>query len=170
MSQITCFSASNPEILKGRSQGFSIHHNNDILEKYQFPLHQEYFMPPSRRHSPSLMTKILSSFSSDLGIMITVALVLLAVYLIDTVTPLGEPVWLLYFIPLILSYWSSRYYAIPAVCVVTLFFLVGGFLLSPEGLAINQAALYRFTFFLVFISVSIILWMIRRKQITEERL
>jgi hypothetical protein len=164
------FSSSKPEILNGRSQGFSFHHNNDIIEKYQFPHHKVYFMPPSRHHNQSLMTKILSSLSSDLGIVIIIALFLLAVYLIDTVTPLGEPVWMLYFIPLILSYWSGRYYAIPAVCIVTLIFLVGGFLFSPEGLAITQAALYRFTFFLVFISVSIILWMIRRKQITEERL
>jgi hypothetical protein len=111
------------------------------------------------------MTKILNKLSSDLGIVIIVAVVLLAVYLIDTVTPLGEPVWLLYFIPLILSFWSERIYAIPTVCIVTLLFLIGGFLVSPQGIAVSQAILMRFTFFLLFVCASIILWAIRRRQI-----
>ncbi|HPS02542.1 MAG TPA: hypothetical protein PLA90_13475, partial [Candidatus Sumerlaeota bacterium] len=89
--------------------------------------------------------------------MIVVALAIINVYLLDTITPLGEPVWLLYFIPLILSYWSTRYYAIPTVCAVTLLFLIGGFLVSPQGLAINLAIVNRFTFFLVFISAAVFL-------------
>jgi len=127
-------------------------------------------MSPAKHRNQSIITKILSYLASDTSIVITVALVLLAVYLIDTITPLGTPVWLLYFIPLILAYWSSRLYAIPAVCIVTLLFLIGGFFLSPQGVALPQAVLNRFTFFLLFISVSIILWIIRRKEITEERL
>lgn len=122
-------------------------------------------MSPARRHNQSPMTKILNKLSSDLGIVIIVAVVLLAVYLIDTVTPLGEPVWLLYFIPLILSFWSERIYAIPTVCIVTLLFLIGGFLVSPQGIAVSQAILMRFTFFLLFVCASIILWAIRRRQI-----
>ncbi|MFA4849046.1 MAG: hypothetical protein WC626_04890 [Methanoregula sp.] len=122
-------------------------------------------MSPSRPHNQSPMKRILNVLSSDLGIVISVAIVLLAVYLIDSITPLGEPVWLLYFIPLILSYWSERSYAIPTVCIVTLFFLIGGFLVSPQGIAVSQAILYRFTFFLFFISASIILWAIRRRQL-----
>lgn len=93
--------------------------------------------------------------------MITVVLVFLAVYLLDIITPLGDPVWLLYFIPLILAYWSTRYYAIPAVCVVTLLFLVCGFFLSPAGIAANLAGAYRFTFFIVFIAVALVLWIKR---------
>ena len=127
-------------------------------------------MSPARRHDKSPMTRILKPLVSDLGIVIIVVPVLLAVYLIDTITPLGDPVWLLYFIPLVLSFWSSRYYAIPTVCAVTLLFLVGGFLVSPQGVAISQAILYRFTFFLAFISASIILWAIRRRQILEENI
>jgi len=125
----------------------------------------ENYMSPSRPHNQSPMKRILNVLSSDLGIVISVAIVLLAVYLIDSITPLGEPVWLLYFIPLILSYWSERSYAIPTVCIVTLFFLIGGFLVSPQGIAVSQAILYRFTFFLFFISASIILWAIRRRQL-----
>jgi len=119
----------------------------------------------SRHHNQSPMTKVLNSLSSDLGIVIIVVVVLLAVYLVDAITPLGEPVWLLYFIPLVLSYWSERLYAIPTVCIVTILFLAGGFLVSPQGIAVSQAILYRFTFFLVFISASIILWAIRRRQL-----
>lgn len=127
-------------------------------------------MPPARRHDQNPIIKILNTVASDPGIITITAVILIGVYLLDSVTPRGEPVWLLYFIPLILSYWSERMYAIPAVCVVTLIFLVGGFFVSPEGVAISQAILYRFTFFLSFISVSIILWMIRRRQIQDERL
>jgi hypothetical protein len=127
-------------------------------------------MSPARRRNQSPMTQILRSLASDLGIVIIVALILLAVYLIDTITPLGEPVWLLYLIPLILSYWSERMYAIPTVCVVTLLFLIGGFLVSPQGVPVSQAIVYRFTFFMVFISLSLILWAIRRRQIVEENL
>ncbi len=127
-------------------------------------------MPSARRHNQTPVTQIFSSLTSDLGIVIIVVLVLVAVYLIDTITPLGEPVWLLYFIPLVLSFWSSRYYAIPTVCAVTLLFLVGGLLVSPQGVAVSQAILYRFAFFLAFISASIILWAIRRQQILEENI
>lgn len=129
-----------------------------------------YPMSPARRQNQSPITKVLSSVASDFGIVIVVAAVMIAVYLIDTVTPLGEPVWLLYFIPLILSYWSTRIFAIPTVCIVTLLFLVGGFLVSPQGIPVSQAIVYRFTFFITFIALSLILWGIRRRQIIEETL
>jgi len=127
-------------------------------------------MSPARHHNLSSMIAILSSLASDLGIVIIIALVIIGVYLIDTITPLGEPVWLLYFIPLVLSYWSSRYYAIPTVCIATLLFLIGGFLVSPQGLAINLAIVNRFTFFLVFICAAIFLWLKRRGQIGKRSL
>ena len=121
-------------------------------------------MSPARRHHQSSISKLLNSIASDLGLVIAVVIIMIAVYLIDTVTPLGQPVWLLYFIPLILSYWSDRVYAIPVVCAVTLFFLICGFLVSPEGIAVTMAILNRFIFFLVFISLSLILWAIRKED------
>lgn|SRR5208337_878123 len=84
-------------------------------------------MSSNRRNNQSPVIRILWSLASDLGIVIIVALTILAVYLFDTITPLGEPVWLLYFITLILSLWSSRDYAVPLVCIVTIIFLIGGF-------------------------------------------
>ncbi len=122
-------------------------------------------MPIARRHNQSPTNKTLNALASDLGIVTIAAIIILGVYLIDTITPLGEPVWLLYFIPLVLSFWSERVYAIPTVCIVTLLFLIGGFIVSPQGIAASQAMVYRFTFFLFFISVSIILWTIRRRQL-----
>jgi K+-sensing histidine kinase KdpD len=123
-------------------------------------------MHPSRRRNRTLFTRILDLLASDPGIVVVTLLTIICIYFIDTITPLGEPVWLLYLIPLVLSYWSSRLYAIPAVTLVTLFFLIGGFLLSPEGIPVTQAILNRFTFFLTFICAAIILWIIRRRQIT----
>ena len=127
-------------------------------------------MSSARHHNQSSITAILSALASDLGLVIIIALVLIGVYLLDTITPLGEPVWLLYFIPLILSYWSTRYYAIPTACAVTLLFLIGGFIVSPQGLAINLAIVNRFTFFLVFISAAVFLWLKRRGQICQRDL
>ena len=118
-------------------------------------------MLPSRHHNKSPLSPVLKHLASDIGLVSIVVLVFFAVYLIDTITPLGEPVWLLYFIPLILAYWSSRYYAIPAVCIVTLLLLICGFFLSPQGIAVNLAVAYRFTFFIVFIGVSLVLWIKR---------
>lgn len=125
-------------------------------------------MSTSRRRNHSSVAEILDALASDLGIVLVVALVLVGVYLLDTITPLGEPVWLLYLVPLVLSYWSNRYYAIPTVCIVTLLFLVGGFIVSPSGVPIMTAIQYRFTFFIIFIGAAIFLWVIRRQQITED--
>jgi hypothetical protein len=127
-------------------------------------------MPSSRRNNQSLATQILRYLASDLGILLVAALIILAVYAIDTVRPLGEPVWLLYFIPLILAYWSNRYYAIPTVFIVTMLFLVAGFLLSPRGIPVQMAILNRFTFFLLFFIVSLLLWTVRGRQIRQETL
>jgi hypothetical protein len=127
-------------------------------------------MPASRRRNQSPVAKTLDILASDLGIVTITILTILGIYLIDTVTPLGGPVWLLYLIPLALSYWSSRYYAIPAVFIAITLFLVAGFLLSPQGIAVNYAILMRFTFFLIFFIAAIMLWWVRRRQITEERL
>ena len=127
-------------------------------------------MPSSRRNNQSLATQILRYLASDLGILLVAALIILAVYAIDTVRPLGEPVWLLYFIPLILAYWSNRYYAIPTVFIVTMLFLVAGFLLSPRGIPVQMAILNRFTFFLLFFIGSLLLWTVRGRQIRQETL
>jgi hypothetical protein len=125
---------------------------------------------PMRGHDQSTMTRILNSLASDFGIVLIAAIIIISVYLLDTITPLGEPVWLLYFVPLVLSFWSERTYAIPTVCAATLIFLIGGFLVSPQGVPVSEAIVYRFTFFLIFISAGLILWALRRKQILKENL
>jgi len=127
-------------------------------------------MTYSRHPDPSPVTTILGALSSDLGIVFVAAVVLVVVYLADTVTPLGQPVWLLYFIPLIISYWSDRYFAIPTVAAVTLIFLIGGFMVSPQGVDVSRAIVYRFTFFVAFTAVAIALWAVRRRQVAGSRL
>lgn len=127
-------------------------------------------MLASRRQNKSLLKKILDILASDLGIVIITILTIVCIYFIDTVTPLGEPVWLLYLIPLALSYWSERYYAIPLVFIGITLFLVAGFFMSPEGIAINYAIIMRFSFFLLFFIAALLLWWVRRRQITEERI
>lgn len=126
------------------------------------------------RHSPhrpaTPRTAFLGSFASDIGIVLVAAAVLLVVYLLDTITPLGQPVWLLYFIPLILSFWSERPYAIPTVCSVTLLFLVAGLFISPQGIPFTLASGYRFSFFVIYIAVGAVLWIIRRQRMSEDQI
>jgi hypothetical protein len=96
--------------------------------------------------------------------MLALAAMMLVTYAIDLATPLGVPVWLLYFIPLLLSFWSKALYAVPTVCVVTLLFLAAGFVFSPPGIQTSSALFIRIVYSAVFIVVSALLWMIRRKQ------
>lgn len=143
---------------------------NGTTPEKQAPAPDGTPMRSTKRHNQSPLTKALTTLASDLGIAIITILTLLGIYLLDTVTPLGEPVWLLYFIPLALSYWSTRYYAIPAVCSAITLFLVAGLFLSPGGITFSHAFVLRFAFFLFFICVAITLWAIRRRQIIDDRL
>lgn len=126
-------------------------------------------MPSSLRYNQSTASWMLDLLKSDLGILIAVAVIIL-VYAIDTVTPLGEPVWLLYCIPLILAYFSVRYFAIPVVFVATVLLLVAGFIASPQGIPVHLAILSRFSFFLLFFLAALLLWWVRGRQIREENL
>lgn len=127
-------------------------------------------MHASRRQNKSPLKKILDVLASDLGIVIITILTIVCIYFIDTVTPLGDPVWLLYLMPLALSYWSERYYAIPLVFIAITLFLIAGFFMSPDGIAINYAIIMRFTFYLLLFIAALILWIVRRRQISEERI
>lgn len=127
-------------------------------------------MPASRRRSQSPSAPLLTFLASDISILFITGLTIVGVYLLDTVTPLGEPIWLLYFVPLALSYWSERYYAIPTVSAVILIFLIAGFFLSPPGIAENYAILMRFSFSLIFFMAAILLWWVRGRQIRREKL
>jgi hypothetical protein len=125
-------------------------------------------MPFTERSNQLPVIRRLWSLASGPSIVIVGALIMIVVYAIDIMTPLGVPVWLLYFIPLFLSFRSSRYYAIPTVCIVTLLFLLAGFIFSPQGVPVSKALLYRFVFSFVFIISSAMLWMIHRQQIRGE--
>jgi hypothetical protein len=127
-------------------------------------------MSPARHHKQTPTAKVLNTLSSDWGIVTIAVVVILSVYYLDTITPLGQPVRLLYLIPLIVSYWSDRIYAIPVVFIATILFLIAGFLFSPQGISIQMAILNRFTFFLIFFIIALILWVIRRQQISHDNL
>ena len=114
------------------------------------------------------LVQAFSSLASGPAFILFSLLVMLVTYILDIMTPLGEPVWLLYFIPLFLSFWSDRYYAIPTVCTVTVLFLAAGLAFSPPGINVPAAFLIRIVFLAIFIAVSAILWIVwRRKKMAE---
>jgi hypothetical protein len=148
---------------------FTLPEYNNISQKSQFCLKTELFMPFEPRNNQSPATWILGYLTSDRSILIAIAAIILVIFAFDIVTPLDEPVWLLYFIPLGLSYLSRKYYAIPTVFMVTAFLLVAGFSLSPQGIPIQMAILRRFTIFLgIFITISFVLWIKQVRQIRKE--
>ncbi|WP_321505040.1 hypothetical protein [uncultured Methanoregula sp.] len=108
-------------------------------------------------HNQSPIKKVFSYLGSESGVIIIVTSLLLAIFLIDAITPLGIPVWLLYFIPLVLSYWSCRPYAIPVVFFITLTLLICGLILSPPGVPLDIAIGYRSVFFFIFLFLSLML-------------
>lgn len=100
---------------------------------------------------------------------LALAVMILVTYGLDLITPLGVPVWLLYFVPLFLSFWSKPYYALPTVSAVSMLFLVAGFVFSPLGIQTSTALVMRAVFSVVFISISVVLWMMRRRMRRNEK-
>jgi hypothetical protein len=120
------------------------------------PLYDHAFLADiSRRISPYLTSPRAT---------LAIAAIIITIYIIDLNTPLGVPVWVLYFIPLILSFWSRPYFAIPTVCIVTLLFLAAGYIFSPPGIQTSAALFNRVLFSVVFIGVSLLLWRARHQQ------
>lgn len=119
---------------------------------------------PDEHVIPVKITLKIYSFFATPWFTLTLAAMMLVTYILDLNTPLGVPIWLLYFIPLILSFWSKPVFAVPTVCVVTLLFLAGGYFFSPPGIQTAAALFIRMVFSGIFISISAVLWMIRRKQ------
>jgi len=120
------------------------------------PLYDHAFLANiSRRISPYLTSP---------WVTLAIAAIIIAIYILDLNTPLGVPVWVLYFIPLILSFWSRPYFAIPTVCTVTLLFLTAGYIFSPPGIQTSAALFNRVLFSVIFIGVSLLLWRARHQQ------
>ena len=120
---------------------------------------------PMNEHAfPANISRKISPYLVTPWFTLALAAMMVIIYLLDLNTPLGVPVWLLYFIPLILSFWSRPYFAIPTVCVVTLLFLVAGFVFSPPGIQTSAALVNRVIFSVFFISISILLWRARHHQ------
>ena len=69
--------------------------------------------------------------AQELGISVAIAVLLAAVFLIDVRTGLGFTPWLLYVIPLGLTYWIASVYSPLMVATVCIALMFVGFALSP---------------------------------------
>ena len=120
---------------------------------------------PINEHAfPANISRKISPYLTSPWVTLAIAAIIITIYVIDLNTPLGVPVWVLYFIPLILSFWSRPYFAIPTVCIVTLLFLAAGYIFSPPGIHTSAALFNRVLFSVVFIGVSLLLWRARHQQ------
>src|SRR5690242_15326282 len=79
------------------------------------------------------------------GLSIGIGLLLVAVFFLDTRMGLGFTPWLLYIIPLGLTYWTSHRYAPPIVAACCTILTIIGFHVSPplvpEYIALTNRAL-----------------------------
>lgn len=119
---------------------------------------------PHDRTFPAQISRQISPYLAGPWFALALVAMMLVTYAFDLITPLGVPIWLFYFIPIILSFWSNARYAVPTVCVVTLLFLAAGFIFSPPGIHTTAALFTRIVFSVVFIVISAVLWMIRLRQ------
>ena len=69
--------------------------------------------------------------SQQLGVSVAIAVFLAAVFLIDVRTGLGFTPWLLYLIPLGLTYWIPSLYSPIIVAIVCIVLMFVGYMLSP---------------------------------------
>ena len=99
-----------------------------------------------------------------LALVLVSVVIFVITYIADLATPLGVPVWLLYLIPLALSFGSGKYYAVPTVCLVILLFLFSGLLYSPPGAPVFIALAARLVFAVTVVGMSVILWKIQRTR------
>lgn len=119
---------------------------------------------PAGLKFPARISQKVSFYLTGPWFRLALVAIMLVIYALDLSTPLGVPVWLLYFIPLILAYWSKAPYAVPAVCAVTILFLASGFVFSPPGIQTTAALFIRIIFSIVFVGTSAILWILLRRQ------
>jgi hypothetical protein len=118
----------------------------------------------SKDEAPSRIFQRASPYLCGPWFILLIIVMMITTYALDLVTPLGVPVWLFYLIPLLLSFLSKPRYAIPTVCFVTLLFLAAGFAFSPPGVQTSAAFVMRIVFAAIFMGISAVLWMVKRRQ------
>jgi hypothetical protein len=118
----------------------------------------------SDEHAPAQLSRKIPPHLAGPWFTLALAAIILFTYILDLNTPLGVPVWLIYFIPLVLAFWSRAYFAVPTVFVVTLLFLVAGFVFSPPGIQTSTALFIRIVFTIVFVIITVVLWMVLRRK------
>ncbi|RWR29877.1 response regulator [Sinirhodobacter populi] len=69
----------------------------------------------------------------EIGLALTAAAIVIGTFVIDVKIPLGRSVWLVYFVPLAMSFLSRKFWLPPAVAVVAIGAMVLGVGLGPDA-------------------------------------
>ncbi|WP_347138254.1 response regulator [Paracoccus sp. SSK6] len=95
------------------------------------------------------------SKTKDLAILAMIAIVIGGVFIIDLYVPLGTAVWLLYIVPLALSFWVRLPWAPVAVAGLACLAMAGGFFLDlgASGIPTHVAAVNRTLAGLVYLAL-----------------
>jgi hypothetical protein len=104
--------------------------------------------------------------SEQVAVTMGIGILLVAIFLIDVNVPLGFTPWLLYLIPLSLTYWTTAYMAPLVVAGLCTVLLIAGYDLSPPmapgELALTNRIIGAATF-------SGLAWLIMRYQLLAQR-
>ncbi len=81
---------------------------------------------------PGLTTEKLTSRIGEPGLFAVIAALICGTFLLDCVTPLGVPVWVLYLLPLVLTSGTPRRWSSPIVAVICMALTFLGYALSTD--------------------------------------
>lgn len=104
--------------------------------------------------------------AEQLGVSTGIGLLLLVIFLVDVNMPLGFTPWLLYVIPLGLTYWTTTYVTPLVVAALCTLLLVAGYGLSPPMVPGELALTNRVVGTATFWGLA---WLIMRYQVLVQR-
>ena len=91
------------------------------------------------------------------------------IFYVDVITPLGLMVWILYFIPLILTLYLTWRYAPFFVAGIFIIFLGTSFFLSPHDIPLLFAFINRVFFSLVLLITAVFIWNHKEIEVVSQK-
>ena len=87
-----------------------------------------------------------------------IAALIIMVFVLDLLTPLGIAIWALYVIPLGLTTWSSIRSLLPITAGVCSVLVILGYFYSPPGVSFEDAVINRSLGIVMLLAVTFFLW------------
>ena len=103
---------------------------------------------------------------ADHTLIAVIAALVVLVFVLDLLTPLGIVIWALYVVPLGLTIWSSIRRLLPITAIVCSVLVLLGYFYSPPGVSFEYVVLNRFLGIVMLWVVVFFLWSKRDERKT----